>query len=535
MLNCCSSPQHEHEDDRSGEELDTSCSGEELDRSGSEEESSSNASDSEDSDIESNAFRSVSNDINSSYLFHEEKIKQAIINWTIDCPNTPSSTISSLLRNFNVFYPDLPLTASTLRQVETNACITDMETGRYAHFTDWITVLMHHLKLVNFTGNLALTINIDGIGLFSDARKYHAYPILVKLPIPSKKIICAGIFISESTKKNSMPNVNVFLQKFVNDLSQLINDDILINNTRVKVTIKAFVCDRPARSDLKLIARHMANSSCERCIQPGTHEGRIVFLENSSPARTDENFANRSFVDHHQPGEMSIIANLGVGMVSSFALDYMHLACLGVCKRLLLRLLKSARGQTKVHMSDIQTSNVNAIIDRIAGHLPSDFNRRLHGGLTNIKHWKATELRTFFLYVGVLAFRGVLPEDQYINFLFFSVSMRVLLSKNQNENMDSVKKLLTNFILSSRRIYGNQFIVGNVHGLLHLPDDYLKWGDLDEVSCFPFESYLGQVVKGRLTGRFKPLEQLVRHITVENLREPKKKEWPSACRLMKRT
>jgi hypothetical protein len=53
-------------------------------------------------------------------------------------------------------------------------------------------------------------------------------------------------------------------------------------------------------------------------------------------------------------------------------------------------------------------------------------------------------------------------------------------------------------------------------------DDYLKWGPLDKVSSFGFENYLGYCVKGRLSGSNKPLEQLCRHVAVENNRHVEK-------------
>jgi hypothetical protein len=92
----------------------------------------------------------------------------------------------------------------------------------------------------------------------------------------------------------------------------------------------------------------------------------------------------------------------------------------------------------------------------------------------------------------------------------------MLLSPNQEKNMDCVRVLLNNFVLGVQRLYGKGFVSYNVHSLVHLPDDYMKWGSLDTVSCFQFESYLGQYVKGRLTGRNRPLEQVCRHVSSQN-------------------
>ena len=62
-----------------------------------------------------------------------------------------------------------------------------------------------------------------------------------------------------------------------------------------------------------------------------------------------------------------------------------------------------------------------------------------------------------------------------------------------------------------------------MHSLIHLTEDYYKWGPLGRVSCFEFESYLGSGVKGRLTGRNKPVEQLMRHITIQNQKDVPKR------------
>jgi hypothetical protein len=94
--------------------------------------------------------------------------------------------------------------------------------------------------------------------------------------------------------------------------------------------------------------------------------------------------------------------------------------------------------------------------------------------------------------------------------------MRLLLSKGQEKNMPFVKQLLVNFVQESRNLYGDSFVSFNVHSMIHLPEDYLKWGELDSVSCFPFESFLGIHIKGCLKGRYKPLEQISKHIAATN-------------------
>ncbi|KYN15853.1 hypothetical protein ALC57_11934 [Trachymyrmex cornetzi] len=55
--------------------------------------------------------------------------------------------------------------------------------------------------------------------------------------------------------------------------------------------------------------------------------------ETHSMLRTDDTFKNRIHIEHHT-GD-SILEKLAIGMASQISLDYMHLICLGVVKRLL--------------------------------------------------------------------------------------------------------------------------------------------------------------------------------------------------------
>lgn len=60
-------------------------------------------------------------------------------------------------------------------------------------------------------------------------------------------------------------------------------------------------------------------------------------------------------------------------------------------------------------------------------------------------------------------------------------------------------------------LYGNDQLVYNVHSLIHLADDARKFGVLDTISSFKYESYLGQLKK--LVRRpQQPCAQIVRRV-----------------------
>lgn len=71
------------------------------------------------------------------------------------------------------------------------------------------------------------------------------------------------------------------------------------------------------------------------------------------------------------------------------------------------------------------------------------------------------------------------------------------------------KELLKYFVKEFGNIYGQHLISQNIHGLLHLCDDYKQFGALDNTSCFPFENFM-KYLKSMLRKHDKPLEQIIK-------------------------
>lgn len=104
--------------------------------------------------------------------------------------------------------------------------------------------------------------------------------------------------------------------------------------------------------------------------------------------------------------------------------------------------------------------------------------------------------------------------------------MRLLNTAGQEPNIPFIKDLLVEFVTESSNLYGKSFVCYNNHSILHLPEDYLTHGQLNNINAFKFESFLGSHIKGAVRSGYKPLVQISKHIShqnkkiVENNREP---------------
>ena len=111
--------------------------------------------------------------------------------------------------------------------------------------------------------------------------------------------------------------------------------------------------------------------------------------------------------------------------------------------------------------------------------------------------WKATEFRTFFTYTGLIILKEVLPGDEYNNFLYFFVAMRLLLSPSPTtRQIDFANQCLRKYVYDFGVLYGDYHLVYNFQNLIHLADDCSFYkASLNDISAFPFESYIGEIKK----------------------------------------
>jgi hypothetical protein len=59
--------------------------------------------------------------------------------------------------------------------------------------------------------------------------------------------------------------------------------------------------------------------------------------------------------------------------------------------------------------------------------------------------------------------------------------------------IDHARQHLDYFVKQFELLYGKHYVSHNIHGLLHICDDYELYGPLDNCSTFNFENYMKEL------------------------------------------
>ena len=98
-----------------------------------------------------------------------------------------------------------------------------------------------------------------------------------------------------------------------------------------------------------------------------------------------------------QNGDSPFI-NAGIGMVSQLPIDYMHLVCLGVAKRILLMWIK---GSLDISIGSRAVEEISATLKSLKACISCELVRKPRSlAHVEVDSWTATEFRQFLLYIG---------------------------------------------------------------------------------------------------------------------------------------
>lgn len=236
---------------------------------------------------------------------------------------------------------------------------------------------------------------------------------------------------------------------------------------------------------------HTLEAPCEKCTAQGIRiDNRtvITYTPRSSPARTDADFramrATNQWVENG-PSPLTTFDNFD--LVRDVVIDPMHCVYLG-CTKTLMKAWLGGRG----HMEKL-TDNAKAAIERRLAKFNESvkintFERRLRA-FTDVKDYKASELRTLIMYAAIYVFTE-LDLNLYYHLMKLTIALRILDDRSLlQDHGQYAHNLLHNFVKQSSELYGESILTINFHNLLHLYEDVKRHGTLSDFSAYQYESF----------------------------------------------
>lgn len=263
---------------------------------------------------------------------------------------------------------------------------------------------------------------------------------------------------------------------------------------------------------------------CQKCFTLGVYDKnahRVCFSKFDANKRTDDSFRRRLQPIHHKELTISSLECLKktdgsplLDMIIQFPTsDPLHLLEEGVMKKCINMWMKGKTVNKRKKWSDAIVDRLNKNILQWNRELPSDINRKLRT-LNYLSYYKATEFRSILLYLGLVAFKNVLGEQEYAHFLSLCLGIRFLSCNYYVRNAklkNLARVLLTEYCENFVKIYGKAEVVSNIHNIAHIAYDVDNLGNLNEISTYPFENFLHEI-KLRVKPGNNPMEQITRRL-----------------------
>lgn len=352
---------------------------------------------------------------------------------------------------------------------------------------------------------ISVIIHSDGVPLYK-SKNLSAWPILgavLEFPPYARtrhdNVLLLGVWIGK--KK---PAFVQMLQRFVEMINHAKNVGIKINDGRnVHVLFPMLMGDMPALSIMVNFVEPNSFYACMFCHVKGiyNHCGRCVTYPHGDAAslRTTNEFrqcGKLASTENKRPSRDIALGRKGISsfenildvpLPHSIIIDSMHTVFLCHSRKMLIFLNNFIAKPNFLQISK-KLKSIKFIHDIL----------RRPRSLLNLNKWKASEVRLFILYIGLPVLVEYLPEDQCGHLAMYVAILRLMHDhwRSDRNFCDAVSKLvnlyqqdLTQKVAESD--YPPNLLTITTHTHLHLPLQCKKFGRLDWLTNFVFESFLG--------------------------------------------
>ncbi|XP_053398926.1 uncharacterized protein LOC123537936 [Mercenaria mercenaria] len=362
--------------------------------------------------------------------------------------------------------------------------------------------------------HISLQLNTDGVSIFRSS-SYSVWPLylIINELHPKQRFNCQNRIFAGLWFGGIKPVMNVFLLPLIQEMSELYHTGISIILHGKEILLRGVllnvVCDAPARCLVQNFTQFNGFFGCAFCQEKGksvktsergsmmsfpydcnSESGHASVRKHSESVKQarDAEVAGKS---QYGVKGVTVLTNLSYfDVIRNVTVDYMHCVLLGVQKMLLTLWTDSAKKTEKFYIGDF-----TAVLDaRMKELTPPNLINRSPRCLADLKHWKATEYRSFLLFHSVCCLQGILSEEYYLHFILFVEGVYLLLQSSiSKSDLSRAKLLFLKFCAQIDYLYGVRHETSNLHCLLHLVEKVEELGPLWSQSCFFFEDLNGDL------------------------------------------
>ncbi|CAF4770341.1 unnamed protein product [Rotaria sp. Silwood1] len=322
---------------------------------------------------------------------------------------------------------------------------------------------------------------------------------IVEIPLPVREFQ-DNIMLFALWHSPSAPNANVFITDVINQIVQLQKNGLSIDLAakgihKFEIDVQLLVGDLPARAKVTRLNGHSGYFACSNCLYEGVpcpYHRHILytwsdFCAAKPSVRTQEHIdwgamrgegSGKKVYGVHEASPLSRIMSIPIQCVY----DYFHL----IFEIHLTMLVK----EWKLRLTQVNINYINKLLNDVS--YPHSFNRKPKN-FNLFNQWKASELRTFFLYLAlpiIIRAQSALSDKIIYHFSLLFIYVRILRYFEDRYQIHDVKIFIEKYLQMFSTIYGRCHELLSTHVLLHLTEQCTRHGGLSYHSMFTFESQL---------------------------------------------
>ncbi|CAF1044042.1 unnamed protein product, partial [Brachionus calyciflorus] len=368
---------------------------------------------------------------------------------------------------------------------------------------------------------LNILVYTDGIQIAKSIIKQF-WPVIIgicELPLKIRDSIKNKLVIGVWHGKLK-PKSDILFQFLKDEIEKINENGIFIKkdgkNTSYKIQVYGIICDSPAKSLVMNTTHFNGYFGCPYCLNPGSYNHlyrKMTFSQKDFELRTKESFENYSMEGTDKIPRYGVKGNVIISSLIDFTnglpLDYMHLLCLGIFKRILNLWFDSSNHQFEFYIGKPKTKR--KIQNELKKFKFPHTLSRIDFEIENYNTWKATEIRTFFLYICIPLLKNILKPKYFWNIACLIFAVKMLHQLRDRVDLRKAEDLIKVFSKWFITYYGEDNLTFTFHCISkHLVDDVKLHGSLISHSMFSAESSLGYFRRS-LNGTRGLSAQYIRH------------------------